>query len=67
MNKWTMKRYAVRRTNWEHKVEYWNFYLEEWCGYINDDCVTTPSAASCVQNENYGSEIVEMNVTIEEN
>lgn len=68
MNKWTIKRYAVKRLNWENKIEYWNFFFEEWVNpeNVNDDCVTTPSAASCVHNEYYGSEIVEMKITIEE-
>ena len=29
MDKWTIERYAVRQLNWEHKVEYWNFFLDE--------------------------------------
>lgn len=68
MDKWTIERYAVRRLNWEHKVEYWNFFLEKWVSpeNVNDDCVTTHSAASCVHSEYYGSEIVEMKITIEE-
>lgn len=68
MNKWTIERYAVRQLNWEHKVEYWNFFLDEWVSpeNVNDDCVTTHSAASCVQHDYYGSEIVEMKIIIEE-
>lgn len=66
MNTWNIVRYAVRRLNWEHKVEYWNFFLEEWVEYVNDDCVTTNYAAKCMQKNYYGSEIVEMNITIEE-
>ena len=68
MDKWTIERYAVRHLNWEHKVEYWNFFLDEWVSpeNVNDDCVTTHSAASCVHSEYYGSENVEMKITIEE-
>jgi hypothetical protein len=68
MDKWTLERYAVRRLNWEHKVEYWNFFLEKWVSpeNVNDDCVTTHSAATCAHNDYYGSEIVEMKITIEE-
>lgn len=68
MEKWNIERYAVRRLTWENKVEYWDFFLDKWVTpeNVNDDCVTTYSAASCVQKESYGSEIVEMRVIIEE-
>lgn len=68
MKKWTIKRYAVKRLNWDNKVEYWDFFLDKWVTpeNVNDDCVTTYSAASCLQKESSDSEIVEMNITIEE-
>lgn len=68
MEKWNIERYAVRRLTWENKVEYWDFFLDKWVTpeNVNDDCVTTYFAASCVQKESYGSEIVEMRVIIEE-
>ncbi len=68
MEKWNIKCYAVKRLNLENKVEYWDFFLDKWVTpeNVNDDCVTTYSAASCIQKESYGSEIVEMRVIIEE-
>ena len=68
MEKWNIKCYAVKRLNLENKVEYWDFILDKWVTpeNVNDDCVTTYSAASCIQKESYGSEIVEMRVIIEE-
>lgn len=68
MEKWNIERYVVRRLTWENKVEYWDFFLDKWVTpeNVNDDCVTTYSAASCVQKESYGSKIVEMRVIIEE-
>lgn len=68
MEKWNIERYAVKRLNLENKVEYWDFFLDKWVTpeNVNDDCVTTYSAASCIQKESYGSEIVEMRVIIEE-
>ena len=68
MEKWNIKCYAVKRLNLENKVEYWDFFLDKWVipENVNDDCVTTYSAASCIQKESYGSEIVEMRVIIEE-
>lgn len=68
MKKWNVKCYAVKRLNLDNKVEYWDFFLEKWVTpeNVNNDCITTHSAASCIQEEFGSSEIVGMNVIIEE-
>lgn len=68
MKKWNVKCYAVKRLNLENEVEYWDFFLEKWVTpeNVNNDCITTQSAASCIQEEFSSSEIVGMNVIIEE-
>lgn len=67
MKKWTIDRYAVKRLNWDNRVEYWNFWLDKWVAPedLDDNCVTTYSTANCLQGDFYDSEIVDMKITIE--
>ena len=62
------KLYAVRRINWDKKVQYWNFWTEHWVDENDfcNDCISNVSVAENQAKEYYNAELVPLNVSVKE-
>lgn len=62
------KLYAVRRINWDQKIQYWNFWIEHWVDENNFcyDCISNVSVAENKAKEYYNAELVPLNVSVKE-
>jgi len=65
---YNFKLYAVRRINWDQKIQYWNFWIENWVDENDFDrnCVSNFSVAENQTKEYYNAELVPLNVSVKE-
>lgn len=59
------KLYAVRRINWDKKVQYWNFWTEYWTDEFDSDCINKQFVAENIAKD-YNTELVSLNVFVKE-
>lgn len=62
------KLYAVRRINLDQKIQYWNFWIENWVDENDFDrnCMSNFSVAENQTKEYYNAELVPLNVSVKE-
>lgn len=59
------KLYAVRRVNWDKKVQYWNFWTEHWTDEFDADCMNKKFVAENTAKE-CNTELVPLDVSAKE-
>lgn len=60
--------YAVRRINFDQKIQYWNFWIKHWVDRndFDNDCMSNFLVAKNQTKEYYNAELIPLNISVKE-